>query len=118
MKKPRRKTPTARALEDIRKQGFTAEVVERRLPKCFITKDFFGFADIIYCTGLSIVALQVTGGTNHATRRAKIIAEPRARVWLNAGGLIELWTYNKQGARGEEKKWVCRKEEIVVGDFA
>ncbi len=117
MVKKRTKTPTARALEEIRKQGFVAEVVERRLPHCFVTKDFFGFADIIYATESSIVALQVTGGKNHASRKTKILAEPKALVWLKAGGLIELWTYNKQGPRGQVKTWVCRKEEIVKSDF-
>ena len=117
-KKKKRKSPTARSLEQLRKDGYTAEVVERSLPHFFVSKDFFGFADIIYVTGASIVALQVTAGTHHSHRKIKILAEPRALLWLKAGGLIEIHTWNEQGPRGEDKKWVCRKEEIIESDFA
>lgn len=120
IKKKRRKTPTARALEHLRKEGFHAAVVEKHIPHTFITQDMFGFADIVYLTATSIVALQVTSnnGGNHSARKAKIIAEPRALAWLKAGGLIELWSYAKQGPRGQEKVWTLRREEIVAEDFA
>lgn len=121
-KKPRKKSvsPTQRALKELRDKGFTAWIVESTIPKTFIKRDFMGFADIIYLTASSIVALQVTSneGGNHAARRTKIIAEPRALQWLKAGGLIELWSFAKQGPRGEAKTWVLRKEELVASDFS
>lgn len=115
--KKRTKSPTARALEALRKQGFYAWVVESKIPKTFISRDFMGWADIIYLTQTNIVGVQVTSGANHAARRSKILAEPRALAWLQAGGLIEVHSWSKQGARGQVKAWVCRKEEIVAADF-
>lgn len=117
-KKKRSKSPTARALEELRKLGYPAWVVESKVPKTIITRDFMGWADIIYVTCVSIVGVQVTTGAHHAVRKAKIIAEPRALAWINAGGLIELWSYTQKGARGEVKRWALRKEEIVREDFA
>jgi hypothetical protein len=68
-----------------------------------------------------ILGIQATaGGTGgaHAARRAKILAEPRARQWVEAGGRLELWSWAKQGARGKPKRWQLRVEtyqEMVAG---
>ena len=112
------KSPTSRALAELKQLKYVAQVVERWNPWAKKRIDLFGFADLIYLTDASIVALQVTTDDNLSKRRAKIVAEPRAKAWLQAGGLIEVWGYGKKGARGEVKKWVCRKEEIVMEDFA
>lgn len=131
-KKSKAKLPTARALEMLRKEGYVSDIVERhnafagppgmKCPVCHKNKvgsknDFLGFADIVYCTGSSIVALQVTDGTHHSKRVAKILAEPRALAWLQSGGLIEVWSFMKQGLAGKPKRWVCRKQEVVMEDF-
>ena len=110
-------SPTKRALAELRKLGFTCAIVERWNQWAKIRQDLFGFCDILYLTGSSIVALQVTSAANRSARRNKILAEPRALAWVKSGGLIELWSVAKQGARGSKKAWVIRKEEIVEGDF-
>lgn len=111
------KTPTARTLEYLRKLGYHAGMVEQRIPKTFITRDFMNWCDLIYLTQSNIVGVQVTSGANHASRRAKILAEPRALAWINAGGIIEVWSWAKQGSRGARKAWKLRTEEIVREDF-
>lgn len=112
-------TPTARALADLRKLGAVAATVEKWIPFTKRRLDLFGFADILYVLGVNIVLVQVTSGSggNHANRRAKILAEPRARTWLEAGGLIELWSYAKQGPRGKAKRWTRRLEAITLEDL-
>ena len=40
-------SPTSRSLVELRRLGFTAEKVEQRLPRCFVTKDLFGCIDIV-----------------------------------------------------------------------
>ncbi len=117
-RKSKGKSPTSRATEILRKEGFTFGIVERKVPYQFISQDFLGFADLIYLTKASIVAVQVTTGSNHAARRTKILAEPRALAWIKSGGLIEIWSFALQGGSGKAKRWVLRKEEIVEGDFA
>ena len=115
-------SPTARSLAYCREMGWTAAVVEQTIPKTYIKRDFLGFADLIVLrpdldlpadsnvTG--IVAVQVTSGSNHAARAAKIAAEPRAKAWLVCGGLIEVWSWAKQGARGKRKVWTLRRESL------
>jgi hypothetical protein len=110
-------TPTARCLTDLRKLGATCAVVERWNQWAKKRIDLFNFADLLAIVGRSIVALQVTTGANHSARKAKILAEPKALAWVKAGGLIELWSYSKMGARGKRKVWTVRKEEIIETDF-
>lgn len=112
-------SPTQRTLKYLRDMGAEVDIVERRAGR-FVTKDFLGFADIIAVFPASIVAVQVTShsGGNYSARRKKILAEPRALMWLRAGGLIELHGWHKKGPRGKRKLWTLRAEAIVEGDFA
>ncbi len=132
-KKPASKSPTQRALAILKKEGHVACVAERynafagppgmRCHACGKNRvgsrsDLFGFIDIVYLTKTSTVGLQVTDSTSHSGHKKKILAEPRALDWLRAGNLIELWSFGLKGGRGEVKRWVLRKEEIVEADFA
>lgn len=115
-KKPKKTSPTQRAAAILRGQGYTYQIVERWNSFAKVRQDLFGVIDIVAITG-SIVGIQVTTGDNHAARRSKILAEPRALAWIKAGGLLELWSFTLAGARGQVKKWTLRKEEIVEADF-
>lgn len=124
IKKRRKKTksPTARTLEECRKRGWVAQVVERTIGRTFIKQDLFGCIDIVALTkpddGLlgvrGTVGIQATSGSNHAARRDKILAEPRMLSWLEAGNRLELWTWAK---RGKTKRWTLRVESFRVSDF-
>lgn len=126
-------SPTSRTLAELRKRGWTAQVVEQHLPfpKPFGTKrDLFGVIDIVAivpatadpvdlpyrdAAGLAgaILGIQATSaltGGNHSARRTKILAEPRARAWVEAGGRLELWSWSKRGDRGKAKRWTLRVE--------
>ena len=62
------------------------------------------------------VGIQSTANSSghHADHRAKILAEPRARAWVEAGNRLELWSWSKQGARGKAKRWTLRVETFTV----
>ncbi len=119
-------SPTQRSLKELRRLGFTAQVVERF---CHFSKrriDLFNFADIVYLCGLQadggggIVALQVTTASNQAARIAKIKAEPKALLWLDSGGRIMVHGWRKQKIKrgGKAVKYVCNETEIELKDFA
>lgn len=111
-------SPTQRTLAELRKLGGVCGIVEKWNMHVKRRQDLFGFIDILALVGSNIIGVQATTGSNHAARKTKILAEPRALAFLRAGGLIELWSWDKKGARGQVKRWVCRKEEIVLEDFA
>jgi hypothetical protein len=114
-------TPTQRSLQYCRKNGLSAGVVERWIPRVNKRSDLFGCIDLIVVAGKRIVGVQATSGTNHASREAKIrglMAEDsengRAlRALLAAGGHVEVWSWEKKGARGARKLWALRVTEVT-----
>jgi hypothetical protein len=118
------RSPTQRSLKLLRDRGLTCEVTETFN---FYTKrrnDLMGFCDIL-AMGMAFpaaggtmrecaIAVQTTSGSNFAARRKKILAEPRAVLWLKAGNRIEVHGWRKAGERGKKKTWQCRIEEISL----
>ena len=107
-------TPTARSLEFARRQGWLVDVVERWIAPARIRKDLFGCIDLVVLTDAGILGVQACAGASHAARREKALAEPRLRRWLEAGGAFEVWSWAKQGPRGERKVWTLRREPIEL----
>lgn len=67
----------------------------------------------------ALVAIQATASAaNHAHRRTKILSEPRAKQWVEAGGRLELWSWSKRGAAGSRKPWTLRVEAFTVEDWS
>lgn len=145
-KKRKKSTPTtARTLAHCRKLGWLAGVVERRIPfpKPQGTKiDLFGVIDVVAvvvptaahhswedhggdgpcsaCWKPGAIGIQSTAniGGHHAKHRTKILAEPRALAWVQAGNRLELWTWAKQGGRGQRKLWTLRVEVFTVESWS
>lgn len=112
-------SPTQRTLAECRKRGWYVQVVERWNPYAHVRHDLFGVIDLVaiakpdmitppYCS--TLLAIQACAGSSHAARRDKILAEPRARAWVEAGGRLELWSWSKRGERGKRKRWTLRVE--------
>jgi len=94
----------------LEEQGYTVGLVEQRIPHTFITRDFFGFADLIAVSPTrGTMAVQVTGGGNGSTRAIKVRAEARAGIWLAAGNRIQIHDWVK---RANQKERECRILEI------
>jgi len=107
--KTKRAKPFAANRETIKRleaDGWTCGLVESRIPHCFITRDLFGFADILAMSpSRGFVAVQATGGGNGPARIAKIKAEPRAAIWLACGGRIQVWDWRKRA--GMKQREAC-----------
>lgn len=104
-------TATERTLKYLRDQGYTVGIVERYNSFTKQRHDLFGFIDLIAVQPGTIVGVQSTVGSNHADRRKKILAEPRAQTWLSAGGKIMLISWSKCVERYETKKGVKKKRD-------
>lgn len=114
-------TPTSRALEKLRAEGYIACVVEKWVPASpqgfkgrIITRDAFNFGDILAARvgELGALLVQCTTGDNAAARVAKIKSIAEAGIWLAAGNRIEVWAFSKMGKAGARKTWQCRVEKI------
>lgn len=141
-KKRRKGTsPTARTLAECRRRGWIAGVVERHspFPKPHGKKhDLFGVIDVVAIVmdhagiayrideappmvGVGTLGIQActdgrtgTGGwgSDLAKRRAKILAEPRARAWVEAGNRLEIWAWGSRVV-GKGRRWRVRVEAFT-----
>ena len=93
--------------------GWTCCMVEHQIPHTFITRDAFGFGDILACSptkGIMLVqSTGSTGGGNMAARITKTKADPRHAIWLASGGRIQVHCWTR---RAKQKERECRVLEI------
>jgi len=100
-------SPTQRSLKHWRELGYLCAVVERRLPRGFVTQDMFGFVDILCVKDEDIVGVQTTSSANIAARVAKIIEHENYPVVAKAMRIVvEGWRKNVAG------RWVRREVEL------
>lgn len=109
--KPKRKakgrSPTSRSLEHMRGLGYLCDVVEQRIPKTFITRDLYGFIDILCVKGEDIVGVQTTSGDNMAARVTKIVEHANwPLVCAAIRVIVHGWRKNAAG------RWVLREVEL------
>lgn len=121
--KPKRKLPTQRTLEELRKRGYRAAVTERWNPHARIRQDAFGFIDLVYLHPDGIVGVQCTSAGEVARRRTKITTDcaGAARDWLKSGGLIELWGWGRYVHKfkngNKARRWRARIEQVCAWDL-
>jgi len=119
-----KKSPTIRTLEHIRGQGWEANVVERWIknpkhPAGGFRKDFLNCIDIIAIRKNEIMGIQ-SCGQSFAEHDRKILAEPLALKWIEAGGQLVLigWRKILKKKGGKLKIWSPRIKKYLVEDFA
>lgn len=109
-------SPTSLTLKECRKREWRAAVVERRMPHSYVTKDLFGFGDILALdTEWGTLMIQTTT-TEHAPNRVqKILGECReaATDWLAHGNRIQVWGWAKRGPAGKRKLWTLKEYQIT-----
>lgn len=120
----KRQSPTSRSLAECRKRGWPAGVVEKfvKFPPPGHHVDLFGVIDVVGLVTddesgvrcIATIGIQACAGSGHGARRAKILAEPRARQWIEAGNRLELWSWSKRGAHFERGRWVLRVEVFTL----
>ena len=105
-------SPTSRSLQRLRKLGYQAQVVEKWNPFARIRQDLFGGDVLALKAGEPVLVVQATTQSNHAARRAKLDAEGFTALWNGAGARLEIWSWEKQGSRGQRKTWTLRRETL------
>ena len=101
-------SPTARSVEHLRAAGWTVGVVEQRIPHTNITRDLYGFIDLLAIRGDTTMAVQVTSGSNVASRVHKIAEAEAVGAVREAGWSIVVhgWRKNAAGA------WTLRVVDV------
>jgi hypothetical protein len=108
-------TPTARTLEQLRRERYAADVCERFIPRVNQRADLFRLFDVLAVRAdlPGVLGVQTTSGTNHASRVRKLLGNATLRTWLAAGNRAEVWSWRKDH-RG---RWACRRAAIRPDDL-
>jgi hypothetical protein len=103
-----------RTLDSLRESGYIADIVERRLPKCFVCRDLFGIADLlaVHPAERVVLLIQVTSAGNITHRLERIRARPELPAVLAAGVRVEIWGWAKRN-----RCWHARRVAIQPGDL-
>ena len=78
-------SPLARSVSALIEDGWTVDVVERRIPGANRTRDLFGLFDLVAVKGDRTLGVQVTDATNVSHRVRKIEQSPNLRAVIDAG---------------------------------
>lgn len=111
-------SPTQRSMKWARDNGYIVAKVEQRIPApgLFITRDAFGFGDLLLAGGTEIALVQVTSTGNLSAREAKARTKCKKelRIWLLASGKFWLHGWSMKGARGKRKTWQLKQRELTL----
>jgi hypothetical protein len=99
-------TPTTRSLRYLADEGWTADVVERRVAGN-VVHDLFGFGDILAVRGADTLLVQVTTATNVSARVKKITDSPHLAAVREAG-----WGIEVHGWKHKDGRWTLRKVDL------
>ena len=104
-------SPTQRTLQECKRRGWPAEVVEKFNFYTKRKRDLFKFIDIIAITPDGVLGIQATTGAHHADRAAKASAQEHYGAWVKVAKFA-IWTWSKRGERGKRKLWTLREEAV------
>lgn len=100
-------------MDALRSAGAEVTVVERWLHRARRRVDAFGMFDLLAIRDGRIVGVQVC---DHSTlkRHLDLIRERSrvARMWLQAGGEIEVWSWRKSGGRWKSEVITITEDEL------
>jgi hypothetical protein len=90
-------SPTQKSKALLKEQGWEVAIVERWNAFAKIRQDLFGFADLLCLhPQKGIMAVQTTSRSHTSARIDKIRQEPRAHMFLAAGGKIIVHGWKKK----------------------
>jgi hypothetical protein len=110
-------SPTTRILERLRKDGWTAQVVERFNAHAKVRQELFGFINVrAIPPGEPPLAVPATTSRNPPARLVKALALPALRSWLAAGCRFEVHGWSKKGLRGKWKLWTLTRRPVRLSE--
>ena len=107
-------SPTARSLACLRRQGYLAAPVERRIAQAGKKLDLFGVGDVlaVHPRDRVFLMVQATSLPHVGDRLERCRARPELAVWLQAGGAFEVWGWALRDGRWEAKRVAVQAEDL------
>ena len=112
-----RESPNSRSKKFLEAREYEVDVVERRLGS-FVTKDLFGFIDLVAMRSGTpgLLGIQVTTVDHSADRVAKAKNLDNLKLWLRVGNRFEVHGWAQYVVKGKKRKvWKCRRVRVRAG---
>jgi hypothetical protein len=101
-------SPTQLSLRELRKDGYTVEVVERWNAHTRTRHDLFGILDLVALRGVETLGVQTTSAGNVAARVRKIAESEHISALREAG-----WTLHVHGwKKNKSNRWELRTVDV------
>lgn len=98
--------------------GFTVAKVEFHNHFSGHKHDLYGFADYLCCNGIDpIIACQTTSYGADYVRVRKILAEPRALLWLASGGRIIVHGWRRKPKLNKDGTYSATQSDYAVREI-
>lgn len=112
-------SPTSRTLQELKKRGYNAQVVEKWNSFAKVRIDLFGVIDIVACKGseFGIWGIQATSTDNMSKRIDKALSTPALKTWLMCGGKFAVWGWALRGERGKRKTYELKERVITLREL-
>ena len=110
---------TQRSLKLLREGGWTSQVVEKWNHYAHIRQDLFGCIDIVSIRYDRFLGVQSAVASGRSAHEKKLLMEPRARLWVQAGAELWLISWGKQKIKrgGVAFRWIPRVDIFRESDF-
>ena len=95
-------TPNQQSVRHLRELGYTAEVVEQRIPGTNRARDLFGIIDVVAIGNGQTLGVQATSADHVSHRRTKMIESGMLPIFKEAGWLVVIHGWRKDGRLREE----------------
>ena len=91
-------SPTQKTLKLLRKNGFTAQVIEHWNSFAKRRIDLFGCIDIvaIHPNSIGVLGIQCTAYPNGKSRINKALAQPELNIWMEAKNHFAIYEWKKE----------------------
>lgn len=100
-------SPTQLTLRQLRKQGYTAQVVERWNPFAKVRQDLFGCIDVLAVGNGETIGVQCTSYANVSSRVKKMVESDAIGDLRDAN-----WTLEVHGWHKVKNVWVLRRVDV------
>lgn len=107
------RSPTELSLKELKKCGYTCEVVERWIPMAHVRKDFLGIIDILAFKPdkFGVLGIQCTSKSNISARIKKASINKKLLDWYKSGNYFEVWgSYKDRGIYKIEKRELVKEK--------
>ena len=116
------KSPMSLTLNYLRKRGCLCVTTERWVKMAGgngFRKDVLG-GDLLAICGKSLINIQATSASHHATRVRKSLSNPEIFAYLGTGNLFQVWSWRKisltnlDGSENKNGRWIPRVSSLIL----